>query len=116
MRFLILLLLFYLWLRVVYVSDPQPNPTHPDDRVFEDLKTFCLKGLFWIPRDHIPQLLFWVGVNSLQVNFVLVIYPIAFLSSLVFTGFLVHHPAELACLLLLLVQIHCLSVDIFKNV
>lgn len=107
---LLRLVLIDLGLRIVNVSDSESDPAHSDNLVFLEFESLCFVGLVRIVLHHVPQLFLGVRVDGLQVYFVFVVDPEALTQSLLFFELLMHDSADLAGLLVLLVQVHCFGV------
>jgi hypothetical protein len=43
-----------LWLQIVYIADPQANPSHSDYGILLKLEAFCLVRIFGIFTDYVP--------------------------------------------------------------
>ena len=100
-----------LGLRVVDVPYAQPYSTHPYYGVLFELEALGLISFLGVFADDIPQLLFWIRVDTLQADLMLVVNPIPLLSLLFrLLWALVHYSQYLAVLLIFFAKIHSLSV------
>lgn len=96
----------YFGLRIVNVSDSESDPAHSDDGILFKFQSFAIVGIFGVFADNEPQLFLRIGVDSLQIDFVLVVQPVAFLGWICFERLLVRDSEDLACFLILFVEIH----------
>lgn len=103
-------LLSRLQLRIVNISHSEAYAAHSNDGVLLELEALRIVGFLWILADDVPELLLRVGVDTLQIDFVLVIEPVSFLTLVLLRAFLVSDSEYLACLLLLLAEVHRLRV------
>lgn len=111
LRFVIVVLR-WLGLRIINISHPQSDSTHPDDCIFLELETLGLISFFGVFAHDVPKLLLRIGVDGLQVDHVLVEYPIAFRYSFFSFALLIRYPYQLLGLLFLLVEVSSFTIGL----
>lgn len=105
-----IIILCWLGLRIINIPNSQPDSTHPYDSIFFKLETFRFIRLFGVFANYVPKLFFRIRVNSLQVDHILVEYPITLGYSVFSLALLICNPDQLLCLLLFLVQVSSFTI------
>ena len=80
------------WFGIVNISDSEPDPAHPYNRVFHKFESFRFVRFLRVFVHNVPKLFLWVGIYRLQVNLVFMEDPVSFLYPIFFLGFLIHYP------------------------